>query len=38
MRWSRHWNTHPWKAKVDKVQTILDRLEWALKNPDADKA
>lgn len=38
MRWSRHWNTRPWKAKVDKVQTILDRLEWALKNPDADKA
>lgn len=36
-RWSRHWNKHPWKPKIDKVQTILDRLEWALKNPDADK-
>lgn len=37
-RWSRHWNKHPWKPKVDKVGTILSRLEWALKNPDADKA
>ncbi|MFK4719445.1 hypothetical protein ABIE89_000545 [Bradyrhizobium niftali] len=36
-RWSRHWNNKPWKTKVDKVQKILDRLEWALKNPDADK-
>lgn len=36
-RWSRHWNNHPWKPKVDKVRTILDRLEWAFKNPDADK-
>lgn len=36
-RWSRHWNTWPWKAKVDNVRTILSRLEWALKNPDADK-
>lgn len=36
-RWSRHWNKHPWKPKVDKVRTILDRIEWALKNPDADK-
>ncbi|MDB5556028.1 MAG: hypothetical protein JWL86_6012 [Rhizobium sp.] len=37
LRWSRHWNKHPWQPKVDKVRTILDRLEWALKNPDADK-
>lgn len=36
-RWSRHWNKHPWKPKTDNVQTILSRLEWALKNPDADK-
>jgi hypothetical protein len=36
-RWSRHWNKQPWKPKVDKVQRILDRLEWALKNPDPDK-
>ncbi|MGY3388319.1 hypothetical protein ACVWW6_000910 [Bradyrhizobium sp. USDA 3311] len=36
-RWSRHWNKQPWKPKVDKVQKILDRLEWAFKNPDADK-
>lgn len=36
-RWSRHWNKNPWKPKVDKVRTILSRIEWALKNPDADK-
>jgi hypothetical protein len=36
-RWSRHWNKNPWKPKVDNVRTILSRLEWALKNPDADK-
>lgn len=36
-RWSRHWNKQPWKPKLDKVQKILDRLEWAFKNPDADK-
>jgi hypothetical protein len=36
-RWSRHWNKKPWKPKVDNIQTILSRLEWALKNPDADK-
>ena len=36
-RWSRHWNKNPWKPKVDNAQTILNRLEWALKNPDADK-
>jgi hypothetical protein len=37
-RWSRHWNKNPWKPKVDNVRTILSRIEWALKNPDADKA
>lgn len=36
-RWSRHWNKKPWKPKVDNIRTILSRLEWALKNPDADK-
>jgi hypothetical protein len=36
-RWSRHWNKHPWKPKVDNIRTILSRIEWALKNPDADK-
>ncbi|VIO79182.1 E2/UBC family protein [Bradyrhizobium ivorense] len=35
-RWSRHWNKQPWKPKADKVQKILDRLEWALRNPDPD--
>lgn len=36
-RWSRHWPPNSWKAKVDNVQKILDRVEWALKNPDANK-
>jgi hypothetical protein len=36
-RWSRHWNKKPWKSKVDNIQTILSRVEWAFKNPDADK-
>lgn len=37
-RWSRHWNNKPWKPKVDNAQTILSRLEWALKNPDAKRS
>jgi hypothetical protein len=37
-RWSRHWNKIPWRAKQDNVQTILNRIEWALRNPDADRA
>jgi len=36
-RWSRHWNKTPWKTKKDNIQTILDRIEWALRNPDAKK-
>ncbi|WP_095090373.1 E2/UBC family protein [Mesorhizobium sophorae] len=34
-RWSRHWNKNPWKPKVDNVQTIMDRISWAFKYPDA---
>ena len=33
-RWSRHWDVTAWKPKVDNIQKILDRIEWALKNPD----
>lgn len=33
-RWSRHWNTNPWRPKVDNIQTILARIEWSLRNPD----
>ncbi|MDO8272431.1 MAG: E2/UBC family protein [Gammaproteobacteria bacterium] len=36
-RWSRHWNHNPWKAKIDNVRTIIDRLTWAFKYPDAKR-
>mgnify|MGYP001306843265 CR=1 FL=1 len=36
-RWSRHWPAASWKAKVDNIQKVLDRIEWALKKPDANK-
>ena len=36
-RWSRHWNHNPWKPKVDDVRTIVDRLTWAFKYPDAKR-
>ena len=37
-RWSRHWNkAGAWKPKVDNIQKVLDRIEWALKKPDANK-
>jgi len=34
-RWSRHWTPESWKAKIDNVEKILSRIEWALRNPDA---
>lgn len=36
-RWSRHWSAESWKPKVDNVQKILSRIEWALCNPNADQ-
>ncbi len=36
-RWSRHYKPNTWKPKVDNIQKILDRIEWALRNPDANK-
>ena len=36
-RWSRHFTTDSWKPKVDNIQKVLGRIEWALKNPDANK-
>ncbi|MEX0598159.1 MAG: E2/UBC family protein, partial [Candidatus Paceibacterota bacterium] len=37
-RWSRHWNKpNAWEPKVDSVIKILGRIEWALKNPNADR-
>ncbi|MBA4010767.1 MAG: hypothetical protein C0481_02770 [Phenylobacterium sp.] len=37
LRWSRHWNNRPWTPKVDDIHKILDRLTWALANPDAQR-
>lgn len=37
-RWSRHWNPPSagvWRPGRDDVISIYRRLEWALKNPDA---
>lgn len=36
-RWSRHWNAPTWKPKVDNIQKVLGRIEWALRNPDAQR-
>lgn len=38
-RWSRHWNAGDarWRPGVDGVETMFRRVEWALKNPDANK-
>ena len=36
-RWSRHFPPNSWRPKVDNIQKILDRVEWALRNPDAKK-
>lgn len=36
-RWSRHWNDagSRWRSGDDDVTTILRRIEWALRKPDA---
>ena len=36
-RWSRHWPAESWKAKVDNIQKVLGRIEWALRKPDIIK-
>ncbi len=36
-RWSRHWEASSWRPKVDNIQKVLDRIEWALKNTDAKR-
>ncbi|MRR55717.1 MAG: hypothetical protein EG822_14635 [Deltaproteobacteria bacterium] len=36
-RWSRHWDIATWKSKVDNIQKVLGRIEWALKYPDAKR-
>lgn len=36
-RWSRHWSAEKWKAKVDNIQKVLDRIDWAFRTPDANK-
>ncbi|MDF2449513.1 MAG: hypothetical protein K0R26_2017 [Bacteroidota bacterium] len=37
-RWSRHFSAESWKGKVDTVEKILSRIEWALRNPDGKPA
>ena len=32
-RWSRHYEGGSWKSKIDNMDKILGRIEWALKNP-----
>ncbi len=36
-RWSRHWNqgSSVWRPGTDNVVTILRRLDWAFRRPDA---
>ncbi len=38
-RWSRHWPNGPsaWKPGSDGVVTIIRRLEWAFRKPDANR-
>jgi hypothetical protein len=36
-RWSRHYPPEAWLPKVDNIEKILSRIEWALKKPDAQK-
>lgn len=36
-RWSRHYVANSWNSKVDNIQKILDRIEWALTNPSTNK-
>lgn len=36
-RWSRHYQPESWRSKIDNIQKILDRVEWALSNPNAIK-
>jgi hypothetical protein len=36
-RWSRHFKPDTWFPKVDNIQKVLSRIEWALKNPDAKR-
>jgi hypothetical protein len=37
-RWSRHYAEGSWKAGVDGIQKIISRIEWALRNPDANQS
>jgi hypothetical protein len=38
VRWSRHWPADRWRPKVDTIETILSRIDWALHNPDPAEA
>jgi Prokaryotic E2 family E len=34
-RWSRHWAEESWCPKIDNIQKVLGRIDWALRKPDA---
>lgn len=36
-RWSRHWKAETWKPKIDNIEKVLGRIEWAFTNPDTNK-
>lgn len=36
-RWSRHYKKEQWKPGTDGLEKLLSQIEWALRNPDADK-
>jgi Prokaryotic E2 family E len=36
-RWSRHWSEESWRPKFDNIQKVLDRIDWALRKPDANR-
>jgi len=36
-RWSRHFPANSWTPKIDNIEKILGRIEWALRNPDANR-
>lgn len=35
-RWSRHWGRAGWRARIDSISTVVDRINWAFEHPDPD--
>lgn len=36
-RWSRHWPPESWTPKIDNIQKVIGRIDWALRRPDANR-